>query len=192
MRIALMTFLVAAAGLLTASVWAKQQSRFVTEAMRKNAIKNAGEYEWAQRQQQKATDAADRWLQLTDRELWKLVPSQKLPRTRYVNKEFGCPKCGKETFAHGKYAWLVNFWERPWKIECPNCHEVYPKNDFQAYYESALDEHGFFQPELGDKSLLYNEEHPDPDDPLHTVLVDDGYGMKDEDGRRYDCIAYYT
>ena len=44
---------------------------------------------------------------------------------------------------------------------------------------------------LGDRSLLFNAEHPDPKDPLHKLYDDDGYGMFDEKGKRHDVVAYY-
>ena len=37
-------------------------------------------------------------------------------------------------------------------------------------------------PELADRSLLFNAEHPDPNDPLHTFAVDDGFGYDDGNG----------
>ena len=57
---------------------------------------------------------------------------------------------------------------------------IYPKNDFGASYQTALDEHGTFRHEMGDRSLLFSGEYPDPGDPLHRLYVDDDYGMFDE------------
>ena len=67
-----------------------------------------------------------------------------------------------------------------------------PQNDFWAYYQTAVDEHGFFRRELGDQTLLFNAEHPDPNDPLHKLYVDDGYGLTDKNGQRHRFVAYYN
>lgn len=172
--------------------WAKECSRLITADMRENALQNATEYDWASRQQEQAISAAQPYIEMSDEQLWKLIPSQKLPRGTHTNNIVGCPNCGDDIVPYGNYPWICDFRDRMWKIECPSCGEVYPKNDFGAFYESALDEHGFFDPDLGEDSLLFNAEHPDPDDPLHDVYVDDGYGMKDEEDNTHFAIAYFT
>ncbi len=186
---------------------AKQQSRAITAEMRANALANVERYDWAAEQQSSAIRAARAWVAMDDDELWELITSQELPRDIHTNKELGCPNCGDGIVPYGNYPWTTagdaskaNLRSAsihvegliPWKLRCPNCEEVYPKNDFWSYYQSALDEHGFFRRELGDESLLYNEEHPDPDDPLHKLYVDDGYGLTDSDGNRHRFIAYYN
>lgn len=191
-RILLILSLIAILITLASSGWAKQCSRLVTQQMRKNALKNAEKFDWAAQDQQNAIDSAQRYIEMSDEDLWKLIPSQDVPRGIHTNNIVGCPNCGDGIVPYGNYPWICDFRDRPWKIECPNCGEVYPKNDFGAFYESALDEHGFFRRELGDRSLLFNAEHPDPNDPLHDVYVDDGYGMKDEEGNTHYAIAYYT
>jgi len=171
---------------------AKQCSRFVTAQMRANAVANAGKLEWAATEQRNAVAAADRWASMTDEQLWAIVPSQELPRDIHVSQAIGCPNCGKAIDKFGNYPWTVDFWNRPWTIQCPNCKSIYPKNDFYAFYKTALDEHGMFRHELGDRSLLFNADHPDPKAPLHKVYVDDGYGMFDEKGNKFVAIAYYV
>ena len=123
------------------------------------------------------------------------MTSQELPRAVYIaagilyeGKKDACPKCGKPISYGGK----VDFWKHDWKLTCSSCGERFPKNDFAAYYQTALDEHGFFRRNLGDKSLLFNAEHPDPNDPLHSLYVDDGYGMTDEKGDKHHVVAYYN
>jgi len=170
-------------------VCAKQCSRIITAEMRANVLANVEKFDWAANQQQSAIAGAAPYLEIPDEELWEMVTSQWLPRDIHTNKEAGCPNCGNEIFPHGNYPWKA---AGPWKLKCPNCGEVYPKNDFWAFYQSALDEHGCFHRELGDQSLLFNAEHPDPNDPLHKVYVDDGYGMLDEKGVKHRFIAYYN
>lgn len=177
---------------------AKEASVTVTAQMRANAVRNAERFEWAKAQRDRAVAAAARWLAMTDEQLWDLIPSQELPRSTHIFSVYGtnrtemCPKCREGMFRRGSYAWRTDVFGRPWKIECPNCHEVFPKNDFGAYYRSALDEQGFFRRGRGDPNLLFNTEHPDPKDPLHKLWVDDGYGWTDAEGQRWDFIAVYA
>ncbi|MBI3948472.1 MAG: heparinase II/III family protein [Armatimonadetes bacterium] len=168
---------------------AKEHSRFVTAQMRGNALENAKRFEWAAAQQSAAIAGARTWLAKSDDELWEMITTQELPRDIHTNKEIGCPRCGDGIVPFGNYPWQVG---GEWELKCPNCGEVYPKNDFRAYYRSALDEHGCFRRARGDARLLVNAEHPDPGDPLHKLYVDDGYGLHDEKGNRHRFIAYYN
>lgn len=168
---------------------AKDAGRFVTAQMRANALANVAAHEWAAAEQKAAVDAAARWVAMSDDELWAMVTTQELPRDIHTNKDVGCPNCGDGITRFGNYPWRVG---GDWRLECPNCGAVYPKNDFRAFYESALDEHGCFRRELGDKTLLFNAEHPEPNDPRHKLYVDDGYGLTDEKGNRHRFIAYYN
>ncbi len=177
---------------------AKKCSRFVTAQMRANALKNIETLDWAAGQQKSAIAGAQSWLQMSDDQLWEMVPSQELPRADITNKGVlyegkrpGCPNCGEAALKYGMRWWKYDANNAPWKAKCPNCGQVYPKNDFWAFYQTALDEHGMFRRELGDRSLLFNAEHPDPNDPLHKLYVDDGYGMVDEKGDTHHIIAAY-
>ncbi len=175
---------------------AKECSRLVTAQMRAHAVENARKYRWAEDARTAAIAAAARWAELSDEKLWSLVPSQELPRDIYSNnldatKDIGCANCGPGYKPYGRWGFKTDPLGKPWKIICPNCGAEFPKNDFGAFYATALDEHGYFRRELGDRSLLYNSEHPDPADPLHRVYVDDGYGMIDAEGNKRLPIAYY-
>ncbi|MBM4079190.1 MAG: heparinase, partial [Planctomycetes bacterium] len=176
----------------------KTGSLTVTAKMRANAQANAAKFEWARKERDSAVAAAQRWLQTPDHDLWMLVTSQALPRTihttliRGTNRTALCPKCREGIIPFGNYPWKMDTLKRPWKLECPNCHDLFPKNDFWAYYLSALDAHGKFQRGQGDPKLLFNSEHPDPKDPLHKYAVDDGYGWMDEKGERWAFVAYYN
>ena len=177
---------------------AKEHSRFVTAEMRANALANAQEHPWVQDQQRKAIQQAKGYVNRSDDELWARVPSQEVPRTVYTNKGViyegqkpFCPGCGEAAPAKYGRSWWAMTRSRPWTVQCKLCKEIYPKNDFEANYKSALDENGCFRRGRGDKSLLFNKEHPDPNDPLHKLYVDDGYGMFDEQGKRHDMVAFY-
>lgn len=172
-----------------ATLHAKQCSRLITAEMRANALANISRYQWAKEEQEKAVARAQYWVDRSDEELWGLVPGQELPRGIHTNKEVGCPNCGDAIVKYGNYPWEYDI-NRPWRVKCPNCREMYPKNDFLAFYNSALDGHGIFRRSRGDRSLLFNAEHPDPADPLHNIFVDDGYGMVDEEGATHLVIGY--
>lgn len=177
---------------------AKTGSATITAKMRANAKANIQKYEWAKAIQKSAIAAAEPWVKMSDRDLWLMVTPQSLPRTihttriRYTNRTAMCPNCGAKIIPFGNYPWKIDALKRPWKLQCPACGEIYPKNDFWAYYLSALDEHGVFQPGKGDPKLLFNTDHPDPKDPLHKFAVDDGYGWYDEKNNRWAFVAYYN
>lgn len=177
---------------------AKDASLTITARQRATAVQNAARFAWAKAEQAQAEKAAAPWLALSDEDLWALVPSQELPRSIHVFNVAGtnrialCPQCREGIIPFGNYPWRTDVARRPWKIECPNCHSIFPKNDFGAYYRSALDVHGDFRKGAGDAALLINPEHPAPTDPLHAAYVDDGYGWTDAEGTRWDFVAVYV
>ncbi|MDQ3441874.1 MAG: heparinase, partial [Planctomycetota bacterium] len=166
-----------------------------------NARANCNKHEWAAKLRDAAVKRAAPWLARSDAELWAMVPGQDLPRCIDVTmdrkvktgpKRLACLKCGEKINAHGNYPYEPDFNGNPWKLTCPSCQVVFPTNDFAKYYASAIDERGLFNPAKGDTSLLFNAEHPDPNDPLHKFGVDDGFGYVDENGRAHKFIGYYT
>lgn len=165
-----------------------------------NLRNNCHKYDWAHQQLNAAVAKAKLWLAKSDEELWKMVPGQDLPRTIDVTydkfssgpKFLGCLICGEKISKYGNYPYNPDFENKPWKLTCPSCGSVFPTNDFGKYYESAIDEHGLFNPAKGDTSLLFNTDHPDPKDPLHKFGVDDGFGYVAKNGRAYKFIGYYT
>ncbi len=163
---------------------AKTASHIVTAQMRANALANVEKYDWAKSQQQQAINAAQKYVEMSDEELWRMVLSQWVPRELHVNRGCGCPNCGDEFFKikeFGYLRWEHDIEKHPWKLKCKNCGTLFPSNDYGAYYESGLDGRGEFDPEKADKSLLFNPDHPDPEDPNHRKWVDDGFGAKYED-----------
>ncbi len=167
-----------------------------------NLRTNVASYDWAKAESDKAVAAARRWVELSDDELWAMIPGQNLPRcidTTMTSAAGGnppvnlhvCPVCGDKLMKFGNYSYGVDIWNNPWKLVCPSCQAVFPKNDFGKYYRSGIDETGCFNPEQADKSLLFNAEHPDPSDPLHKYGVDDGWGWTDDQGIEYRFIGYY-
>ncbi|MHB0959364.1 MAG: heparinase II/III domain-containing protein [Pirellulaceae bacterium] len=137
------------------------------------ARKNAQTYGWAAQARDGIVAAAQPWVQMSDQELWDLMFSANIRRSWMVWSNGHCPACRKPV---PMYEWIANALEHPWKMQCPQCNEFFPKNDFQKFYRSGLNEQGVFEPARADRSLLFNVEHPDASDPLHTFGVDDGDG----------------
>lgn len=104
--------------------------------------------------------------------LWNLVTTQNLPRSSRVSD--------------ASTSWTAVPGQL-WKIT--DGKYVYPTNDFEAYYKSGLDDHGMFQPNKADKSLLVNTLYPEKGPKWG---VDDGWGWTDEQGVRHTFVAYYN
>ena len=164
-----------------------------------NLRANCEKYSWAGKLRDQAILMAKGWVAKGDEELWEMVPGQQLARCIDVTldrlttgpKFLGCLKCGGEISRFGNYPYQPDVANKPWKLTCPNCGVVFPTNDFGKYYRSGINEFGLFDSAKADKSLLYNEQHPDPNDPLHTYGVDDGFGYVDRNGREHRFIGYY-
>lgn len=176
---------------LSASALAKSGSTYYTPDRVANARRNIARYDWARSMRDKVVKAADQFAAQPDHWLWNLPATQGIPRGIHVNRNMGCPKCGHDIDKFGNYPWVIDVFEKPWKITCPGCKETFPKNDFAKFYESGKDENGVFRYEKADRSLLFNADHPDPRDPLHTYGVDDTMGWKDDKGNVYRFIGYY-
>ena len=161
----------------------KHESTFYGERARAIVRANAERYPWAKAEVDEAINAAEPFVQMSDEDLWKLVLSPELPRSIGVNRDLGCPKCGNAIYgARGSnlYAFVAVVPGHPWKVQCPECRELFPKNDFEAFYRSGIaPEDGLFHYARADRKLLFNADHPDPADPLHTWCVDDGRGWID-------------
>ena len=148
---------------------------------------HADQVEWIGRVREGVLRAADPWLECSDEELWDLMFGPGITRSWMVWSNGHCPACGEEV---PMYNWEIDALERPWKARCPHCQEVFPKNDFQTFYRSGLNPQGLFDPALADRSLLFNAEHPDPNDPLHLFGVDDGEGFVERENRWRFIGAY--
>lgn len=90
--------LLLAAVLGSANVAGKTQGVMVTADMRRNAMRNVERYDWARKRRDALAARVAPWLALSDERLWKLLPSQDMPRDSSVNRGDGCPNCGKEHY----------------------------------------------------------------------------------------------
>ena len=174
---------------LNGSASRKTQSVMYPASLVSAAVDNAEHDEWARQRQQEMVEAAAIWRNMDDDELWSLMfaPSL-LPRSLMVLSNGVCPATGEPATM---YSWEVDPVNHPWKVKCPGSDDWYPKNDFQAFYQSGIDPlTGVYDPAKADRSLIFNTEHPDPSDPLHLYGVDDGRGFTDG-GKTWYFIGYY-
>ncbi len=169
----------------------KQRCVFYTPEEMDNARRNIARYDWARAERDAVIETCATWMARSDEEVWQLVTGQSIPRGIHVNADLGCPSCGRDVYAFGNYPWNVSL-ARPWKLECPSCGEVWPKNDFDAFHRSGLGPRGVFDRGLADESLLFNAERAGRDEPLRNFAVDDGMGWIDAEGNRWWFAAYYS
>lgn len=163
---------------------------FYTKEKIANCRNNIEKYDWAKAQCEKTVKAADAYLEKYSLDaLWMLPSSQSMYRSYGVNQKHGCLVCGHSIDRFGNYPYKMIDGQPLWKIECPHCHTVFPSNDFESYYNSALDENGYFCPEKGDRSLLKNTLYPEKGE---NWAVDDGYGYIADDGKKYTFVCYFT
>lgn len=158
----------------------KSRSAFFHASLLQRLRQNIARYRWAQQTAQRIVQDAQPWLQMSDDELWSLMFGPTIPRSWHVWSNGYCPACKKPV---PMYNWRVDALRYRWKVQCPHCGKLFPTNDFAAFYRSGFNEHGIFDPKRADRSLLFNSEHPDPNDPLHKFGVDDGEGYVEGENR---------
>lgn len=176
-----------AGSVIATSAYAKDTSTFFPSRLVEAAGRNVEQYPWAAEMRAGIVANAQPWLDLSDDDLWALMFGATITRSWMVWSNGHCPSCEQGV---PMYNWRMDALRRPWKVWCPHCSEAFPKNDFGAFYRSGLDEHGVFDPGRADRSLLFNAEHPDPDDPLHQFGVDDGEGFVQGE-KRWRFIGAY-
>lgn len=170
----------------------KSESVLFSKQKRKNLLKNIQTFTWAKEKAAQIIADANDYLQFGADKLAELVTAPNLKRSSDVNQEHGCPLCGKAMLRFGVYGWIIDYQNDPWKVKCPSCGARFPSNDFEKFYTSGLDVHGYFSYERADRRLLKNELYPDegPD-----FAVDDGTGFlsnpDDPQGENYTFIAFY-
>ncbi len=169
------------------SAAAKQRSVFYPPEVLQTIQRNANTVPWAMEAKKNAITAAEPWLQMSDDAIWELMVPTTITRSWMVWSNGFCPSCKASVTM---YNWKIAPFENPWKVQCPTCQEYFPKNDFKKFYQSGLDARGIFNPHLANRSLLYNADHPDPQDSLHRFGVDDGEGYVDG-GYCWRFIGYY-
>ena len=151
-----------------------KQKSILYHANYREAIKrNIEKYDWAKQMQKQAIGEAGFWVQKTDEELWNMMFGHTLKRSYTVRGDGVCQICGKPV---PMQTWIVDAKRIPWKVECPHCGSLFPKNDFYAYYQSGLDRSGVFRYELADQTLLTADENPGDCESAYRLGIDDGEG----------------
>ena len=173
--------------LTSAAAIEKTASAFFPGELVARARANASNHAWAAAIRDSLVTAARPWLKMSDDELWELMFGNTIRRAWQVWSDGHCPACQKPV---PMYEWAPDALQHPWKMRCPQCKELFPKNDFARFYRSGRDEQNVFDPRRADRSLLFNTDHPDPADPLHKFGVDDGEGYVDGSKRWRFINAY--
>lgn len=109
------------------------------------------------------------WVEWSDEALHDLVTTAEVPRAVELCNG-GCPIHGRKIFEGingSSFPWIVDP-KTPFKVKCPIGGEVYPSNDYGAYYRSGFK----------DKSTLTGP------------YVDDGWGWLAPDGQRFWFVAH--
>lgn len=109
------------------------------------------------------------WAAWSDQDLHDLVTTAEVPRAVELCNA-GCPVHGRKIYEGingSSYPWIVDP-RQPFKVKCPIGGEVYPDNDYGAYYRSGFK----------DRSRLQGK------------IVDDGWGWVAPDGQRYWFVAH--
>jgi hypothetical protein len=148
----------------------KTRRSLFTEERLANLHQNVERHQWARQVSENFLTIADQHVDKPYAELVSYVTDPCIPRAIYVH-ETECPICGLELRKHGWASWITTK-QRPFKVECPHCHQVFPSNDFEAYYASGMK----------DRSLLTGD------------YPDDGYGWSspDDPKHKYWFVGFYT
>ncbi len=145
----------------------KTEQSLVTPAQIEMARQNMEKYTQAKAVGEKIVARATAWLEWSDEDLRKLIPTADVPRAFNVGTA-GSPTSGKKIYEKGgTYPWIIDP-KLPFKVKDPVDGTVYPSNDYAAWYESGFT----------DKSLLTGD------------YVDNGWGWVGPDGERYWFVAY--
>ncbi len=163
--------LIALCALLTATMaWGKTGRTYYDDELMAEVRDKIASETWAANQVTAAEAAAERWVAMSDQELWDFVPPPGQLRALNVSFGNGCPEHGTEVFRRGgHYPWIMSA-DEPFKVKCPVDGETYPSNDFEPWNPDAYTQ----EPETG----------PEP--------IDYGAGWVDEEGKRYFFVAHYV
>ncbi|MES2463355.1 MAG: hypothetical protein V4671_22505, partial [Armatimonadota bacterium] len=154
-------------------VAAKTHRTVFTDALLQKAKQKIVTQEWAKKQLADYERASQFFVNMSDEELWNFIPPAS--QFRALNVHFGsdCPVHGAEIHRKGgHYPWIMSK-DKPFKVECPIGHEVYPSNDFHPWWTEG--------------KAPVTPENSSP----HEKYVDNGAGWVDEKGERYWFVAHY-
>ena len=87
--------------LLAGPALAKSGPNLLTDEEVARARELCRSADWAIAEREKVEAAAQRWLEMSDEDLWAFMLDAEVPRALNVNFGVGCPQHGKEVFQHG-------------------------------------------------------------------------------------------
>jgi hypothetical protein len=102
------------------TVHAKTGSIIIDAQMRAKALRNCERFDWARAYRDRLIAQVKPYVEMSDEQLWRLLPSQEMPRDSGVNQDgAGCPKCGEDHFkGNYNYPWEFDRKEHPWQVRC--------------------------------------------------------------------------
>ncbi len=99
------------------------------------------EFERMKKPGAKVSGRAAGWVEMSDDEIWNVIPGPAVARTclivlsggsREDGRGKGCPVCGMKIYEgrSGFYPWVFDAKNHPWKVGCPSCNTWFPSNDW--------------------------------------------------------------
>lgn len=174
-----------------------RKSVLITADMRQNAVRNIERYEWARAYRDELQKSVDPYMKMDTEALWRLLPGQEIgrsvvtysPHSQTSPHSKGCPQCylnhkGKDI---GPDIINIDLLGKPWQVQCKRCGTWFPKNDFEAYYKSALDKRGRFITGKGDPKYLAPREDVEGE---AKKWIEDGMGVKYDGYQWFYAGAY--
>ncbi len=121
----------------------KTQGSYYTPEKVAAARRNIEKYDWARKSRNSAIRKGDFFVDKINF-LYNHMTSNELPRSSTVQLRYDpltntCLYCGKDlTAEHGKRPWVIDVFNSPWKIQCPECRRKFPTNDFGSFYDLGI------------------------------------------------------
>ena len=107
---------------------------------RRRTFYGDAEIEAMRRPGAKVHSTAARWAELSDDDIWNVIPGPCVPRTCLMvlsgrgedGRGKGCPVCGMKVYEGRSpfYPWIFDAKNHPWKVGCPSCGTWFPSNDW--------------------------------------------------------------
>jgi len=108
---------------------------------RRRTFHSDADLEAMRRRGAKVGGLAGKWAEMSDEEIWNIIPGPCVPRTclivlsgggREDGRGKGCPVCGMKVYEgrSGFYPWIFDAKKHPWKVGCPSCGTWFPSNDW--------------------------------------------------------------
>lgn len=105
----------------------KRSRTMFTDVENNAARANLHRFAWARDEADSVLQAARQYTDRTDEEIWRLMPSSRIPRAeRISDDERGCPKHGRPVEAPAA-TWMIDPFAHPYQVQCGVGGEWYPE-----------------------------------------------------------------